>query len=122
MRRLQNKNRREHLVCSRRLSGSELVSELQIQEEAVRVAWHGERHHMHLGAIAREVLVVGKLAVVVLDSLRVEGYAQILVDQPLDAQVVAREVQRILVDARVGLEPLQQAERRERGVRDVVMT
>src|ERR1700678_3605637 len=74
-----------------------------------------ERHRRRL----RAQLSRGEreLAVVVLDGLRIESDSEVLVDKPLHAKVVAGEVERVLLDARVRLEPLDQAEGRERRVR-----
>src|SRR5208337_2750461 len=62
-----------------------------------------------------------ELALVVLDCLRVERHAQILIDEPLHAQVIALKVERVLLYARVGQKLLEQAEGRTRRVRDIVV-
>src|ERR1700687_4964650 len=108
-----------------------LVSELEVEEECVRIAWYRVDHVEGpiLGTPCREGRELSDLrraniflAVVEHQVLRIDRDAQELVDLPLQAHDVTLEVERIVRHPRVGQELLIEPEHVERSVRDVPVT
>jgi hypothetical protein len=80
-----------------------------VLEESVGLARNCKRHHLRV--FGRRSCGEYELAMVVLDGLRIERHPKVLVDKPLNAQIVTGEVERVFLYACVRLRPLQQAER-----------